>query len=73
MISGYISGNYKTYEKRLHQFCTGIDSLALFKLEANNMNYTGQSYVSKNTKNHWADQYIQKSILYNFPTGNVFP
>lgn len=73
MISGYISGGFQNFEQRLHQFCTGVDSLELFKLEAYNGGYTGLSYISKNTKNHWAEEYMKKSYLYNFPTGNVFP
>ena len=87
MTSGYISGQWNNFEKRLHQFCSGVDSLALFKLEGqlytgiNAIQYvnitggilnTGYASLSLNTKIHWDDQFNQKAQLYNFPTGNVF-
>ena len=71
MISGYISGTFDTFENRLHQFGSGIADLERFRIEG--QQYTGLSYISKNTKNHWVEEYIKKAYIYNFPTGNVFP
>lgn len=69
----YISGSFNNFGARLHQLPTGIADLLLFQIEGSQ--YTGLSYISKNTKNHWSDEYFkQATIVYHLQTGtNIFP
>lgn len=72
----YISGSFDDYEDRVHQFTRSVNDLSLYYLEAINSNYTGLSYISKNTKNHWNREFIRQGQIINFPTGvsgTLFP
>lgn len=71
MISGYISGTFDTFDSRLHQCVSGAANLEQFRIEG--QQYTGLSYISKNTKNHWKREFIQKANTLDIITGNVFP